>query len=351
MASRSEFDLIAAFRERLPADGARVLVGSGDDAAVVRAGGVHAVVSVDTTVDGFHARLDLGEPREAARSFGWRALTTALSDLAAMGVGAPTQADAPPLGSLAASGRPIEAYAALTLPRACSDDRALAIAEGLGEAAERYGVSVVGGDVTAGPGVALSITVVGWSASDASGEPFVLRRAGAAPGDLIGITGPLGAAGAGLALLLGDVDPSAVPGPDAEALLRAHLRPEPDLMQGAALLAAGASAAIDVSDGLLQDAGHVERASGVELRLVLPAIPIAAGVEAVAIQGGQDPIRFATTAGEDFVLLATVPPGRRAAAEAAGISAWIGTVHAESPRAATQPSTGPRPAGGYDHRR
>lgn len=334
MASRSEFDLIAAFRERLPADGARVAIGSGDDAAVVRAGGSHAVVSVDTTVDGFHARLDLGDANQAARSFGWRALTTALSDLAAMGVGAPT-----------------EAYAALTLPRACSDDLALDLAEGLGEAAERYDVSVVGGDVTAGPCVALSITVVGWAESRASGEPAVLRRDGATPGDLIGLTGPLGAAGAGLALLLGDVDPATLPSQDAESLLRAHLRPEPHLTQGAALLAAGATAAIDVSDGLLQDAGHVERASTAELRIDLPAIPIAAGVEAVALQAGQDPTWFATTAGEDFVLLVTVPPAQREAAEAAGIAAWIGSVHPADAAASPHHALGSPSPRGYDHRR
>ncbi|MBJ7472697.1 MAG: thiamine-phosphate kinase, partial [Solirubrobacteraceae bacterium] len=325
--TRSEFDLIAAFRERLPAAGGRVVVGSGDDAAVVRAGGSHSVMSVDTTVDGFHARLDLGDPRDSARAFGWRALTTALSDLAAMGVGTPgasRSTEQPRDGSPACA---IEAYAALTLPRSFPDDLALALAEGLGDAAARYGVSVVGGDVTAGPAVALSITVVGWADSGASGEPAVLRRSGARTGDLIGLTGPLGAAGAGLALLLGEVDPASLPGQDPEHLLRAYLRPEPHLAQGAALLAAGATAAIDVSDGVVQDARHVSTASAVELRLDLTAIPVAAGVEPVALQAGHDPAWFAATAGEDFVLLATVPPAQREAAEAAGITAWVGTVH------------------------
>jgi thiamine-monophosphate kinase len=179
--ARSEFALIDAFRVRLPPPGVRVEVGSGDDAAVVRVGGVRSVVSVDTTVDGTHARLDLGDPLEAAAAFGWRSLTTALSDLAACG--------APPG----------EAYVALTAPQATDDDVLLAIADGLGDAARTFGVDVVGGDVTSGPCVVVSVTVVGWLTQ----EQPPLTRSGARPGDLVGLTGPIGAAGAGLALELG----------------------------------------------------------------------------------------------------------------------------------------------------
>ena len=345
--ARSEFDLIAAVRERLPADGPRVELGSGDDAAVVRAGGSRSVVSVDTTVDGVHARLDLGEPLEAARAFGWRALTTALSDLAAMGV-----ADATADGDATAPASASEAYVALTLPKDTSDDLALALAEGLGAAAGRYGVSVVGGDVTAGPVVVMSVTVVGW-ADEAAGEgAAVLTRGGAKPGDLVGVTGALGAAGAGLALLLGDVDPASLPAQDVDSLLRAYLRPVPQLAAGAALLAAGASSAIDVSDGLIQDAGHVAHASRVSLRLDGDQLPIAAGVEAVALQLGQPADLFAGRAGEDFVLLVTVPPERRAAAEAAGVVAWIGEVRAGDPHVTVSGSSGDNvDAAGHDHRR
>lgn len=317
--ARSEFDLIAAIRERLPAAGSRVVIGSGDDAAVVRAGGSHSVISVDTTVDGVHARLDLGEPLEAARAFGWRALTTALSDLAAMGVGA----------AAGAGDSGIEAYVALTLPKDASDELAIALADGLGEAATRFGVSVIGGDVTAGPVVVMSVTVVGW-AGDAPAidgpSPQLLTRSGAQLGDLVGLTGPIGAAGAGLALLLGDVDPATLPAQDVDHLVDAHLRPVPQLAKGSALLAAGATAAIDLSDGLIQDAAHVARASGVSLRLASDQLPVAPGVEAVALQLGVHPPVFAARSGEDFVLLVTVPPARRDAAEAAGVVSWVGEV-------------------------
>lgn len=308
----SEFDLIAAFRERLPGPGPQVAVGSGDDAAVVRGGGSHSVVSVDTTVDGVHARLELGDRIELASAFGWRALTTALSDLAAMGVD-------PAAG--------IQVYVALTLPRALPDDVVLAIADGLGDAARAYGASVVGGDVTAGPVVTASVTVIGWADSPAS----VLTRAGARPGDLVGLTGPIGASGAGLAVLLGDVDGEALPSLDAARLRDAYLRPRPSLKVGTALRSAGATAALDLSDGLLQDAGHLARASGVTVQLDPGTFPVAPGVDVVAMQLGEDPGWFAASAGEDYVLLVTVPPGLRAAAEAAGVVAWVGDVRAGEP--------------------
>ncbi len=355
--ARSEFDLIAAIRERFPAAGPRVVIGSGDDAAVVCAGGAHSVISVDTTVDGVHARLDLGEPLAAARAFGWRALTTALSDLAAMGVGA--AASSGPSGAAAPA---IEAYVALTLPRGASDEIALALADGLGEAAARYGVSVVGGDVTAGPVVVMSVTVVGWAGDAGAGNakaggkpmPNVLSRSGARAGDLVGLTGPIGAAGAGLALLLGDVDPATLPAQDVDQLLRAYLRPIPQLSVGAALLDAGATAAIDVSDGLVQDAGHVALASGVSLRISSDLVPIAPGVDAVALQLGDSAEAFASGTGEDFVLLVTVPPDRREAAEAAGVVAWIGDVRSGEVGVTVSglgdASAGVHP-GGHDHRR
>lgn len=349
---RSEFDLIAALREQLPDAGDRVVVGSGDDAAVVRSAGTHSVVSVDTTVDGVHARLDLGDPVDAARSFGWRALTTALSDLAAMGVG-----DA--AGST-------EAYVALTLPADLTDDRAVALATGLGEAARAYGTSVVGGDVTSGPVVIASVTVVGWTedadanadlTADADADrtpPAVLTRSGARPGDLIGLTGALGGAAAGLALLTGAAEPSALAGVhEAERLVARHLRPVPHLDQGAALRRAGATSAIDVSDGLLQDAGHVAVASGAALRISLEALPLQPGVGAVAEQVGAETTRFAATGGEDFVLLVTVPPEHREAAERAGVTAWIGEVAAGAPRVEVDgtPVDDLTSPGGFDHRR
>lgn len=345
----SEFSLIAALREQLPGAGGRVVVGSGDDAAVIRAAGTHSVVSVDTTVDGVHARLDLGDPAESARSFGWRGLTTALSDLAAMGVG----------GAAGST----EAYVALTLPADLPDEIAVAIAAGLGDAARAYGTSVVGGDVTSGPVVIASVTVVGWAdspapapaeaGSSAAARPAaVLTRSGAQPGDLIGLTGPLGSAAAGLAILTGQASGRGLAALDARRLHDAYLRPEPHLQQGGALLDAGATAAIDLSDGLLQDAGHVAAASNVTLRIASSRVPLGTGVDAVARQVGTQPWQFAATGGEDFVLLVTAPPALREAAETAGVTAWIGDVAQGD--AVVEVDGAPVEAGarrGFDHRR
>lgn len=320
---RSEFALIAALRERLPAHGPRVEVGSGDDAAIVRAGGKRVVISVDTTVDGVHARLDIGDPLEVARDFGWRALTTALSDLAACGA---------PAG---------EAYVAITAPPDFPDERLLAIGDGIADAAHTYDADVIGGDISGGPGVIVSVTVVGWL----DGDP--LRRDGAQPGDLVGITGPIGASGGGLALVLGQVAESDVP--DAKALRTAYLRPTPRLTAGGALRRAGASAAIDCSDGLLADARHLAVASGVALELKADAVPIATGVAEVADAFGATPLRFAQSAGEDFELLVTVPMRHREAAEAAGVFAWIGEV-APGPAGEILGLPDMPGRGGHDHR-
>jgi thiamine-monophosphate kinase len=330
--SRGEFELIDAFRARLPLAGPRVEVGSGDDAAVVRAGGTRSVVSVDTTVDGTHARLDLGDPLEAAAAFGWRALTTALSDLAACG--------APPG----------EAYIALTAPRDTPDDVLLALADGLAAAARAYRVDIVGGDVTTGPAVIVSATVIGWLADDES----PLTRAAAQPGDLLGVTGPIGGAGAGLALELGHANAAAVDGSTAAALRAAHRRPIPRAEAGPALRAAGAHAAIDLSDGLLADAAHVARASRLVLELDPAAVPLAPGVAEVAADlGATDPLAFAEAAGEDYELLVAVAREQRAEAEAAGITAWIGTVRAPAAGEAPGVTGLPAPHGGrtgHDHR-
>ncbi len=361
MPRRSEFALIAAFRERLPPPHRGVLVGSGDDAAVVRAAGATSVVSVDTTVDGVHARLDLGEPGQAARDFGWRAITTALSDLAACGVGLPSierqlqdeddeEESTPsfvwaiPPDTPDAPG--IEAYVAVTLPSDLDDDRILAIADGMAEAARTFGVSVIGGDVTSGPVAVISTTVVGWL------DDPPLTRGHARPTNLVGLTGPIGAAGAGLALVTSEAVDGAAE--DAAAALRsAYQRPVPQMSMGAALRQAGATAAIDLSDGLLADALHVAEASGMVLRLQPDAIPLAAGVTDIANALRQDPLLFAQSAGEDFVLLVTVPVARRVAAEEAGVIAWIGEVFAplpdESPSVTGLP-TDPTGRAGHDHR-
>jgi thiamine-monophosphate kinase len=283
----SEFDLIAAINERLPGQGERVRVPSGDDAAVVEPNGASAV-SVDAVVDGVHFRLeDFGAP-----AVGRKALAAGLSDLAAMGA------------------LPGEAYVVVAAPPELDDDALLGIADGLAEVAKRHRVTVAGGDLVSSPVLVVSVTAVG---SEPKGSRLV-TRAGARPGDLIAVTDRLGGAAGALALMEGGggkVSPEL-----REPMLMRQLDPTPRLSEGLALAAEGATAMIDVSDGLGADAGHMAHSSGCRIEIDLDRIPLESGLEEVA--GGSGPaLELAASGGEDYELLVALPPDRMAAASEA----------------------------------
>jgi thiamine-monophosphate kinase len=242
-----------------------------DDVAVLATSGEQLVLTADTLVEGVHYRAD--DPPETV---GWKLAAVNLSDLAAKGAA----------------------------PRACllsyalrgDDDWDAAFLDGLAGALSTYGMALIGGDTVGLPAGAprvLTLTAIGTVDRDAT----VPGRAGALPGDLLYISGPVGDAGAGLALLAGGAK-----APDS--LIAAYRHPGPHVHLGQRV-APLAHAMMDVSDGLLLDARRMGEASG--CAMVIDAVPLSA--DYVALHGASSESRMAAaTAGDDYVLLAALPP-------------------------------------------
>ncbi|MDP9374818.1 MAG: thiamine-phosphate kinase [Chloroflexota bacterium] len=324
VAALGEFALIARLAGVLAETGAAAapdLLGIGDDAAVwMPTPGTRGVITVDSLIADVHFRLDWTGPRD----LGHKALAVNLSDIAAMGA------------------RPRLAVVSLGLTGGERVAWVLDLYRGLGALAARYGVVVAGGDIVAAPDrLGLHVTVVGESWPEAGGR--VLRRDGARPGDLIAVSGPLGLSAAGLRLLQSSVvgrrssDALGLPAAgdggreddETAALLTAHHRPEPRVEYGRALVEAGASAAMDLSDGLWGDLAKICARSGVGARVEEAALPVPAAVRRRFPDRWLD---LATRGGEDYELLFTLDApalerlGKRCRALGLPTPAPIGTI-------------------------
>jgi len=261
----AEFDRIRAIADVLGPRAAEL----GDDCALVPLGGGFLAISTDVSVDEVHFRRDwLSLPE-----IGWRSAAAALSDLAAVG--------ADPAGILVA----------LTAPPELGTEDVIALMDGAGAAASAVGAPVLGGDLSAGATLQLAVTVVGSTSR-------WLGRGGARAGDGLWVTGALG--GARMALLAWQAGRE----PDAAARA-AFAHPMPRLGAGQWLARAGARAMIDLSDGLAGDAAHLAASSGVQVRINLALVPLMVPSDA---QGKRELLLEAARGGEDYELLAALPP-------------------------------------------
>ncbi|MDH3624570.1 MAG: thiamine-phosphate kinase [Myxococcales bacterium] len=252
-----------------------VIVGIGDDAAVVDFGDRPTIVTVDVQVEDVHFRRDLISCRE----LGLRAVITAASDVWAM------------------ASNPTAAVIALTLPDAFTDVDFRELIEGIAEASELTGARIIGGNLSHGRSLSITTTVFGLP------EAKPLTRSGARPGDQVYVTGELGAAALGLEILKAGASDLE----NAESFVARWRRPP---VHGAIVqeLTRYATAMIDISDGCLQDLQHLCAASGVGAMIHASDVPTAPGYGELCTALDLDPIELALTGGEDYELLFTAPP-------------------------------------------
>ncbi|ORA12680.1 thiamine-phosphate kinase [Mycobacterium arosiense] len=250
---------------------AAVVLGPGDDAALVSSGDGGVLVSTDMLVQDRHFRLDWSTPHDIGR----KAIAQNAADIEAMG------------------GRPTAFVVAFGAPGDTPAAQVEALVDGMWDEAQRFGAGIAGGDLVHSPQWVISVTVLG----GLDGRPPV-RRSGAQPGALIAIAGDLGRSAAGFSLWRKGIT-------EFDELRRRHVVPEPPYGQGAVAAAGGAQAMIDISDGLIADLRHVAEASGVGMDLSMAAL--AADRDALAAAGAAvdaDPWHWVLGGGEDHALAA-----------------------------------------------
>ena len=268
-----EFGLIGRITARLAARPS-TLLGPGDDAALVAVPDGRVVATTDVLVEGRHFRRDWS----SAVDVGHRAAAANLADIAAMGA------------------TPSALLVAFCAPADLDVGWAEGLTDGLAAEAELAGAAVVGGDMSASPVLTIAVTALG----DLGGRAPVLRS-GARPGDLVALAGRIGYAAAGYAALCRGFRTPRV-------LVDAHRRPIVEYGAGPAAADAGATSMLDVSDGLLADAGHIATASRVGIDLQRSAFEVPDVMADAARALGVDPYTWILAGGDDHALLATFPP-------------------------------------------
>jgi thiamine-monophosphate kinase len=277
----TEDELVAAIRKVLSGQGQGVLAGAGDDAALVESGSGDAVLTADLLVEGVHFDRAI----TGARDLGYKAIVVNVSDIAAM----------------AAS--PRYALVSVALSDQVGPAWVMELYGGLRSACEEYALSLVGGDLSRGGQVVISVAVVG----EVSRGRAVLRS-GARPGQRVVVTGVLGASAGGL-LLAGA--PTSVAGEAARSewgrsLLDAHIRPAARVGEAQTLAQVGATAMMDISDGLALDLSRLCAESAVGARIELDRVPVAPSLTELAGVVSADPLELALSGGEDYELLAVL---------------------------------------------
>jgi thiamine-monophosphate kinase len=293
-----EDDLVRRIRAATAADRDGVLVGIGDDCAVLETTpGTRLVAKTDLLIEDVHFRRRYAEPADV----GWKALAVNISDIASKGA------------------RSRWALVALACPARTTPDEVDAFYEGMLALAREHGVAVVGGDTSSSPGGwFVNVTLLGEASR-------VLLRSTARPGDVAAVTGTLGRSAAGLAVLERDQAPADVDADTLAEMTAAHLRPRPRVAEGRWLGGAdGVTAMMDLSDGLAIDLPRLCAESGLGATVEVDALPIAAGTRRIAAALGRDALAWATGGGEDYELLVACAP-EAFSQVAAGLAQATGT--------------------------
>jgi thiamine-monophosphate kinase len=327
-----EFGLIARLRHWLPATGDDVLIGVGDDVAVLRVADDRVLLATcDIQVEDVHFRWSFMTPRQ----LGFKAAAINLSDIASMG------------------GQPRHLLVSLALPTDATVEQVQDLYAGLREAASPHGVDIIGGNISRSPtGWVVDLTLLGQANPSA-----LLLRSGAGPGDRVLVTGTLGDAAAGLALSLDrslDVPESA-----ARAVRQAFVTPIARVREGRIIAQSGMSTAmIDLSDGLAGDVDHICQASEAGVRIWAGRLPVSNATRTVAKAAKRDPLELALFGGEDYELLCTAPPeqadelARRVTAETGTMMTVVGEMVSTAEGRTLVHADGtavPLTVGGWDH--